>query len=87
MALLSGYSHGISWFPKETSVAKTPSRTPPPSVDRLVAYEEGRLNEDQTIQLFQELIDSGMVWELQGSYGRMAATLIKVGLCKITEKK
>jgi len=34
------------------------------------------------IESFQMLIDSKIVWELQGSYGRMAAELIERGYCK-----
>lgn len=50
-------------------------------VTRIDAYEAGQLDDEQTIELFQEMIDSGLVWDLQGSYGRTAATLIRSGLC------
>jgi hypothetical protein len=49
-------------------------------VDRLIAYEEGQLNEDEEIALFQHLIDTGTCWQLQGHYHRVAATLIEAGL-------
>ena len=48
--------------------------------ERIVAYEQGELNEQQTIQLFQELVDSGLIMKLQGHYGRLAAQLLEAGL-------
>lgn len=50
-------------------------------VDKMIAYEAGELHFDDTIDFFQELIDSGLVWQLQGSYGRMANSLIENGYC------
>jgi hypothetical protein len=49
-------------------------------VDKIIAYEQGDLDEDATIELFQELVNSGLAWQLQGSYGRTAASLIEAGL-------
>jgi len=51
-------------------------------IDKIIQYESGELNDKQTINLFQKLINNGMAWTLQGSYGRMAQTLITLGLCK-----
>ena len=48
--------------------------------ERIVLYEQGELDEQQTIQLFQELVDSGMIMRLQGHYGRLAAQLLEAGL-------
>lgn len=33
------------------------------------------------IEAWQSLIDTGLVWKLQGSYGRTAASLIQQGIC------
>lgn len=52
-----------------------------PSIDRIIAYESGELDEEQVIELFQELINSGLCWQLQGSYGRTAQALIDAGHC------
>jgi len=48
--------------------------------ERIIEYEQGELNQDQTIQLFQELYDSGLVWNLQGHYGRLCYQLLEAGL-------
>lgn len=37
--------------------------------------------DEQKIEAFQFLIDEGVVWDLQGFYGRTAARLIEEGLC------
>ncbi len=49
--------------------------------DKIFAYEDGTLNEEDMIPFFQELIDSGLAWTLQGHYGRTAAALIEAGHC------
>lgn len=50
------------------------------NVNKLLDYEHAMLTEDETVELFQELVDSGLVWDLQGSYGRTAKALIEAGL-------
>ena len=49
-------------------------------IDGIIAFETGELDSDGIIALFQQLVDSGMAWQLQGSYGRMAQALIDEGL-------
>ena len=51
-------------------------------VDRIIDYEHAMLTEEETVELFQELVDTGMAWQLQGSYGRTAASMIEAGLVR-----
>ena len=46
-----------------------------------MAFEDGELGEDEVIAGFQELINSGLVWQLEGFYGRTAVALIESGKC------
>lgn len=54
-------------------------------VDGIIAYEQGELDEEQAIKLFQKLVDSGLAWKLQGSYGRTAKALIEAGYVTLKE--
>lgn len=49
-------------------------------VDKIIAYENGELDDEQTVELFQELVNSGLAWQLQGHYGRTAMDMLKAGL-------
>ena len=51
----------------------------------IIAYESGSLNEQETIDMFQRLVDTGLAWKLQGHYGRAARALIEGGL--VIQKK
>lgn len=48
---------------------------------KILQFENGELTEDyEILDLFQELVDTGMAWSLQGYYGRTAHDLIERGL-------
>lgn len=49
-------------------------------VVQLPRFEAGELEQDEALVLFQDLVDTGLVWTLQGSYGRAAQALIDSGL-------
>ena len=51
-------------------------------VDSIIAYEQGSLSQEETLTLFQDLLDSGDVWRLQGHYGRTAVQLLEAGLIR-----
>ena len=46
----------------------------------IIAYETGEMEtEAELLQLFQNLVDTGLAWSLQGSYGRTATALLEQG--------
>jgi hypothetical protein len=49
-------------------------------VEKIVRYEHGDMPPAEEVDFFKELVETGMVWQLQGHYGRKAHTLIDQGL-------
>ena len=47
-----------------------------PPIDKIIAFENGELDAESTLALFANLVNSGLAWQLQGSYGRTAKALI-----------
>tara|TARA_A200000159_G_scaffold132058_1_gene129458 strand:- start:365 stop:589 length:225 start_codon:yes stop_codon:yes gene_type:complete len=47
----------------------------------LFTIELGEGDEQDQIAAWQYLIDTGVVWQLQGRYGRAAVHLIDEGIC------
>ncbi len=50
----------------------------------VVMIAEGAMpadSEEQYLEAWQQLIDTGLCWQLQGFFGRTAAALIEAGLC------
>lgn len=43
-------------------------------------YENGEMCGDELLVFFQDLVDTGLAWQLQGHYGRTAAALLEQGL-------
>ena len=43
--------------------------------------EQEPKSDEQYIQAWQQLIDTGLAWTMQGFFGRTAATMIQNGLC------
>ena len=44
-------------------------------------------NEEQVIEAWQHLVDTGLAWQLQGFFGRVASTMIAEGVCYYPVKK
>ncbi len=55
-----------------------------------IAIAEGEQeaeSEEQYIQAWQQLIDTGLAWSLQGFFGRTASAMVQHGLCHMPIKK
>lgn len=48
-------------------------------LSQIIDFEEGNLSHEEVLTLFQTLVDSGMIWELQGTYIRYAMHLATQG--------
>lgn len=57
-----------------------------PPIDKIMEYENGELTFDEIVELFQSMIDDDSVWQLQGSYGRMAMGLVQEGYCTLKDR-
>ena len=42
-------------------------------------------SDEEVIAAWQHLIDTGVVWQLQGSFGRQAEMLIETGVCTLPD--
>lgn len=50
------------------------------TVDSIIRYENGEMDPDEVLEFFQQLVETGLAWTLQGHYGRTASSLIEQGL-------
>jgi len=53
-----------------------------PNTDLLLKYEEGIIEENEFLTLFQEIFDTKAYQWLQGHYGRTCEALFNEGLIK-----
>lgn len=50
------------------------------TLDFIMRFEQGDVTQEETVVGFAELIRTGIVWSLQGFYGRTARNIIDGGL-------
>lgn len=53
--------------------------------ERLNAWIDGSLEEEEVVQLFQELVDSGVAGNQDGYVGSMIRGLVEAGLVTVPE--
>lgn len=58
----------------------------PSILDKMLDFETGTLDDEGVLDLFQELVNNGMAWTLQGFYGRTAQALLDAGLIEYPNK-
>lgn len=51
------------------------------TMDAVMNVEMGSCDEDTYIKSMQHLIDTSIVWRLQGFFGRRAVEMIEAGVC------
>jgi hypothetical protein len=49
-------------------------------VDKMMDYESGELNDNETLELFSIIVKCGYHTAMQGHYGRVASSLMDMGL-------
>lgn len=54
--------------------------------ERLNAWIDGGLSGEETVQLFQELVDTGEAWKMDGYVGSTIRNLIDAGLVIVPEE-
>jgi len=49
--------------------------------NKIIEFENGEMEDEEVGHFFQELIDTELLWHLQGTYQRIARTLVDAGVC------
>ena len=52
-------------------------------VDKIIEYETGTMTEEAVVEFFKELLATGTIYALQGSYQRMMQALINDGRVRL----
>jgi hypothetical protein len=64
---------------KRKTVRPVPAHRLEDCVAFITKYEAGDCTQEEVIEGFQALVNTGLVWQLQGNYGRTARALIDAG--------
>ena len=57
------------------------------NLDDVIAWENGKMSDEQERKFFQKIVNTGEVWHLQGIYGRRAYDLMNSGEIDYPKKK
>jgi len=49
-------------------------------IEDIKRYENGEMNEEQEVEFFQSLLDTGIIFSLQGHYQRQMDRMIENGV-------
>ena len=53
--------------------------------ERIAAFDNATLDDEAVNKLFQHLVDTGQVWEMDARYGKTAAELAEAGRIAIPD--
>jgi len=70
---------GLAYWLRPTPLSPLNREVPMPDINDMMAWENGEMDEGREDKLFQQLVDSGLAWTLQGMYGRRASQLLREG--------
>jgi hypothetical protein len=56
-------------------------------VNQIMDYESGSMSDDEQIEFFQQLVNTGMINGLQGHYQRVARDMFEMGLISDNNKR
>lgn len=48
-------------------------------MSQILDYEAGILEEDEMVEFFQDLYETGLLWQLQGAYQREFMRMVEAG--------
>lgn len=68
----TGERHGITGSVSRIGRRQMVKAKPSNVVGKIIEWENGEMSEPETQELFEELVQTGLIYQLQGAYGREA---------------